>query len=231
MKLLSFLKKYYFYIFSLSLFLIISVVKFFPNLTATFVKSNTPVSPDPKSNISSTHIFLDISGAVEKPGVYKVSSSSRVGDVVKMAGGFSQNASVLWVSRNINLAKLVEDTQKIYVPYEWETYGDCNCKIDSLTLNIPNIPEVLSSKDESISSDEDPTEDTAANDDSGDTPTGVKVNVNTSSVDELDKLAGIGPTYAKKIYDNKPYKDLAELISKSGIPKSTLEKISTDISF
>jgi competence protein ComEA len=230
-KLLSFLKKYYFYIFSLSLFLIISVVKFFPNLTSTLVKSNTSVSSESNSILSPAYIFLDISGAVEKPGVYKVSSSSRVGDVIKLAGGFSQNASVLWVSRNINLAKLVEDTQKIYVPYEWETYGDCTCKIDSLVLNIPTIPEVLSSKDDSTSSNEDSAEDSTADDGSGDTSTGVKVNVNTSSIEELDKLSGIGPTYAKKIYDNKPYKDLAELTSKSGIPKSTLEKISTDISF
>lgn len=61
-------------------------------------------------------IIVDVSGAVEKPGVYYLASGSRIGDALVAAGGLSANADRVWVSQNMNLAKEIKDQEKIYIP-------------------------------------------------------------------------------------------------------------------
>lgn len=70
------------------------------------------------SNKAQTHgeVVVDVSGAVEKPGVYKLPSNSRIGDALVVAGGLSANADRSWVATTLNLAEKVEDGEKIYVP-------------------------------------------------------------------------------------------------------------------
>jgi len=58
---------------------------------------------------------------------------------------------------------------------------------------------------------------------------GGKVDINAATADELDKLPGIGPAYAKKIIDNRPYKTKNELVSKKVIPQSTYDKIKDQV--
>lgn len=53
---------------------------------------------------------------------------------------------------------------------------------------------------------------------------GSKVDLNTASEAELDALPGVGPATAKKIIAARPYASVEEL-SKSGIPASTVKKI------
>ena len=57
-------------------------------------------------------IFVDISGAVEKPGVYEVSNNTRLFEVIEMAGGLSEDAD----ADHVNQASFVEDGQKIIIP-------------------------------------------------------------------------------------------------------------------
>lgn len=52
-----------------------------------------------------------INGEVKSPGVYKVKEESRVEDLVKMAGGFTENAD----KYKLNLAKKLKDEDYIYV--------------------------------------------------------------------------------------------------------------------
>jgi hypothetical protein len=52
------------------------------------------------------------------------------------------------------------------------------------------------------------------------------VNVNTASQAELEALPGVGPATAKKIIAGRPYASVADL-SKAGVPKNTIEKISS----
>lgn len=66
--------------------------------------------------VSASKIKADIEGAVVKPGVYELSSNSRIQDLVIAAGGLSQDADREWVSKNINLAAKVSDGAKLYVP-------------------------------------------------------------------------------------------------------------------
>lgn len=61
-------------------------------------------------------VVVDVAGAVEKPGVYKLPSGSRIGDALVVAGGLAATADREWVAKTINLAESVKDGGKIYIP-------------------------------------------------------------------------------------------------------------------
>lgn len=57
-----------------------------------------------------------------------------------------------------------------------------------------------------------------------------KVNINTASSEELDLLPGIGPSYAEKIIQGRPYSKIEDIKKVPGIGDSTFEKIKDQIS-
>lgn len=57
-------------------------------------------------------ITVHVAGAVRTPGVYTLSDGSRVQDAIAAAGGASAEAEI----HRLNLAALLSDGQKIYVP-------------------------------------------------------------------------------------------------------------------
>ncbi len=57
-------------------------------------------------------IFVDIKGAVKKPGVYQMKVGDRVKDAIDAAGGLTAEAD----SQKVNLAQSVEDQMVIVVP-------------------------------------------------------------------------------------------------------------------
>lgn len=56
-------------------------------------------------------ITVCINGEIKKPGVYKLKNNSRVGDLVKISGGFKDEADTY----KINLAKKLKDEDYIYI--------------------------------------------------------------------------------------------------------------------
>jgi competence protein ComEA len=58
-------------------------------------------------------VIVHITGAVPRPGVYALPQGARVQDAISAAGGFLAEAE----KSQINLARLIEDGEKIDVPY------------------------------------------------------------------------------------------------------------------
>ncbi|TXH02468.1 MAG: hypothetical protein E6R05_04105 [Candidatus Moraniibacteriota bacterium] len=65
-------------------------------------------------------IIVDVAGAGEKPGVYKMATDSRIGDALVLAGGLAASADREWVAATLNLAEKLEDGEKIFIPRQSE---------------------------------------------------------------------------------------------------------------
>ncbi len=61
--------------------------------------------------VQAPQIFVDVTGAVNNPGVYTLNASSRVIDAIKAAGGSATGADL----STINLARVLADGEQIYV--------------------------------------------------------------------------------------------------------------------
>ena len=61
--------------------------------------------------MSAPEIFVDVTGAVNKPGVYSMAANSRVIDAIKSAGNSAPGADL----STINLARVLSDGEQIYV--------------------------------------------------------------------------------------------------------------------
>ena len=55
---------------------------------------------------------VHISGEINNPGVYEIRDEQRLEDLIKEAGGLTNEAD----DRNLNLAQRLEDQMKIYIP-------------------------------------------------------------------------------------------------------------------
>jgi len=204
------------------------------------VSADSPDKSSDNEESEDTNLYIDVSGAVIKPGVYEVKQGTRVGELIATAGGASDDASSMWVSRNLNLSKKLEDSTKIYIPFSWEFYFPEEYKISKLVnenysadTDFDQDDSNKNDSDDDNSADETDISDGGAGDtsDSGGLEDDGKINVNKATSSELDTLPGIGPAYAEKIISNRPYKDIAEFESKSGLYKSTIENIKELITF
>ncbi|MBI5356247.1 helix-hairpin-helix domain-containing protein [Candidatus Collierbacteria bacterium] len=64
---------------------------------------------------SAKEMVVDVAGAVEKPGVYKLGQGARIVDALAAAGGLSGKADRDFLSKTINLSQLVTDGMKVYI--------------------------------------------------------------------------------------------------------------------
>jgi len=192
---------------------LISLVIFITSSTHTEneIVIDRDISTDKKisENDLGEQIFVDISGAVNNPGVYKFSKSSRINDALEKVGGLAYNADTFYFYRNFNLAAYIFDQEKIYVPYLWEITSGIfveNTRILNYLTALPQIKDVIVENEQS------------------------KTNINNATIDELDELSGIGTITAQKIIQNRPYTNIDELESKKIVNKSVFENIKDQIS-
>ena len=78
------------------------------------LRGNTQINPAPEIipiTISEPEIFVDVTGAVNNPGVYSLTGRSRVIDAIKAAGDSAPGADL----STINLARVLNDGEQIYV--------------------------------------------------------------------------------------------------------------------
>jgi competence protein ComEA len=73
-------------------------------------QSSPPIEIIPIT-IAAPEIFVDVTGAVNKPGVYTLTGKSRVIDAIKAAGDSAPGADL----STINLARVLSDGEQIYV--------------------------------------------------------------------------------------------------------------------
>ena len=81
------------------------------------------------ANISETGIpqekliTIDIEGAVQKPGVYKLPFDSRIQDALIAAGGLAKDADRERIVKGLNLAARLTDGGKLYIAFLGESDG------------------------------------------------------------------------------------------------------------
>ena len=77
---------------------------------------NSSVKTVEEKVVSAKEIYVDVSGEVEKAGVYKLENGTRMKDALAAAGGLSLRADREFVAQSINLAEKLVDGQKVFVP-------------------------------------------------------------------------------------------------------------------
>ncbi|MBL3540361.1 ComEA family DNA-binding protein [Aminivibrio sp.] len=146
---------------------------------------------------------LYITGGVASPGVYSLPPGSRVHNLVDAAGGLLPNADPV----KVNLAAPLADGVHVHVPLAGEDGGKNDASAsgappDSGFLRPPAIP--------------------GGN-------VGGAVRVNTASLEELQRIPGIGPTIARAILEYRAQKgkfsSLQDLLKVKGIGPKKLESI------
>ena len=151
-------------------------------------------NPEPKE------IFVHLSGAVNKPGVLKLSEGTRVYEAVEMAGGLEVDAD----SSGINLARTLQDEERIHIPRQGE--------IQTNPVQYAN-PATQSM--------------------GGGTGQSGLININTADSAALQTLTGIGPSTAEKIMDYRQssgsFRSIEQIKEVSGIGEKTYEKFKDKI--
>lgn len=83
--------------------------------SASDVRGSGDASPDDESSAKSSsaaEAYVDVDGAVVRPGVYRLKDGARVSQAIDAAGGLTVEADVT----GLNRASKITDGQKIYVP-------------------------------------------------------------------------------------------------------------------
>lgn len=145
------------------------------------------------------YVYVQVCGAVSRPGVYKVQSNLRLFEVIDLAGGVTAEAD----TDVINMAKPVQDEMMVYVPAKDEISSG---NYDKFMGN-----DLYGSYDSSSVEDD-----------------GL-VNINKADENELMALPGIGQAKAEAIItyreENGAFSDISEIMNISGIKQAAFDKI------
>ena len=149
--------------------------------------------------------YVDIKGEVLRPGVYEFSCESRIQEVIKKAGGFTEEAD----ETKINLAQKITDQMQMIVP-------NVHSKQEG------GVTEGNSEKGNSSNT-------TPSNSKQG------TVNINTATLEELQTIKGIGKKKAEAILqyrkEHGPFRTKEDLLQVKGIGKKALEAIESQVTF
>ena len=177
------------------------------------VSGSDTVSDDADTrNETTSQIYVDLGGEVNHPGVYEVSSGTRLFQVIEKAGGLKDSAD----TDSINQAEAVTDGQKIIIGSKDETSpyytgtgrvqkNDTSSQSGYGTGNVSSGTAVRK------------------------TENGAVVNINLAGLTELQLLPGVGPSTAQKIVDyrqqNGKFQRIEDIKNISGIGDKTFENL------
>ena len=152
-------------------------------------------------------IAIHITGEVKKPGMIYLSEGSRIADAIEKAGGVTLDADV----NKVNLAYILEDGQKIYIPSK----KDVESKEYIISDSGNNVLIENSSSKTSVK--------------------GVrkKVNINLANQEDLEGLPGIGELLATRIIEyrneNGKFKSIEDIKNVKGIGDNKYNDIKSNI--
>lgn len=165
----------------------------------------TEKEPEPEITQPPQDIFVDICGAVTKPGVYRMPPDSRVYEAVEAAGGLLPEAA----GNRVNQAQPLSDGQQIYVPTKEEAEKAGAVPAEGA------FPEIKAGENSPVSENG-------------------KVNLNTADAAALQTLSGIGESKAQAILayreEHGGFSSIEELMDVPGIKENTFLKIKEKIS-
>lgn len=124
-----------------------------------------------QEEIQEAKIIVHVTGAVKQEGIVEVKENARINDVIQEAGGLTDDADL----DSVNLAYIVEDGQKIYIPSKMDNHEQLD---DGDVMSV--IPGVEKNANQE------------------DTKNGL-ININTADVNKLKEIPGIGDATAQKI--------------------------------
>lgn len=157
-----------------------------------------------KHNVNNK-IVIHITGAVKKEGIYELDENSRIADCIEKAGGLTEEAYI----DEINLAYILQDGMKIYIPKKNENKNDINDNTNKYVSNESNITEMSKNTNQTSKTS--------------------KVNINTATQSELQSLPGIGTSTALKIINYRKekgkFKNIEEIKNVNGIGDSKYANI------
>lgn len=157
-------------------------------------------------NISSENsiynsIIVYICGSVKESKVITLPENSRISDAIDAVGGLTEDADLT----NINLAYILEDGEKIYIPRKGE--------------DPQNGASTASSTVQSSSYSNYSSTSTKSN----------KININKATQTELETIPGVGPSTALKIIEYREqtgkFKSTEDIKNVSGIGDAKYEKM------
>ncbi len=162
----------------------------------------------------SKKIIIHISGEVISPGVISLEEGARIVDAINMADGVTEEADL----SKVNLAYVLEDAQKIYIP----------------NINEKEEKEIVENMEDGVvisgSGMNDENNSSSGNNSKNEK---VKININTANVKELQKLSGIGESIALRIVtyrkENGKFNSIEDLKNVSGIGENKFNKIKNNI--
>lgn len=162
---------------------------------------------DNKDNeIEENVIIVHISGEVKQEGVIKLEKGARIIDAITAAGGTSEEADL----SKVNLAYILEDAQKIYIP-------NINEKEEEVVGEGSSREIVISGSGGESSQKEGKN----------------YINLNTANLTELQKIPGVGEATATKIIEyrkaNGKFNSIEEIKNIEGIGENKFNKLKNNI--
>ena len=163
-------------------------------------------------------IKVYITGEVHNPGLYEIAENSRIADAIEVAGNLTENAFI----DKINLAYVLEDGMKIYIPNKKD-------KNDVTEETDGQIVSGGSKNSGGNTNEKSSTTSNATKSRTASTKSTEKININSATQTELETLPGIGSSTALKIInyrkENGKFKTIEEIKNVKGIGDAKYEKI------
>jgi len=191
----------------ISIFLIILISIFIYSYTkdssSDFILTNDLyISSTPENVIEEiSQIIVHVAGEVINPGLVTLAENSRIDNAISAAGGVTELADV----SKINLAYVLQDGQKIYIPSIYD-------EEELVYIEVSAGDNIVI-----------PTESPQSN----------LINLNTATQAELQTLPGVGESTAKKIIDyrtkNGKFKQIEDIMNVSGIGEAKFNAIKDNI--